>query len=84
MSRRDDGTEDFDTRCRGTESCDCPDCMADDEYDDETGGRCYWCGGDGWTECDDPIQCTSPHNEFGECQCSPCNGTGSAKHQWLW
>jgi hypothetical protein len=29
--RPNDGTEDFDERCDGTESCDCDDCLADDE-----------------------------------------------------
>jgi hypothetical protein len=36
--RRNDGTEDFDERCDGTESCDCDECMGDDA------GYCELCG----------------------------------------
>lgn len=55
----------------------------DDEFPDEP-RRCYWCAGDGWVECDDPIQCTSPHNRFGECPCSSCGGSGKAKDMTIW
>lgn len=53
----------------------------DDDYDlcDPEEQCCHWCGGDGWGECDDPIQCTSPHNRLGECQCQSCGGSGDAK-----
>lgn len=54
------------------------------DEDDENGGRCYWCDGDGWQECDDPIQCTDQHNERGECPCSSCGGTGLAKDMTIW
>lgn len=85
MIRRDDGTEDWDTRCLMSQGCDCPACDAA-EFDDsdDDGAPCSWCGGDGWEDCDDPIQCCAVHNVLGECPCGPCNGTGLAKHQWLW
>lgn len=59
---------------------------SDDLYDeeDEDGGDCFWCGGDGWVECDDPIQCTYPHNGLGECPCSSCGGSGAAKDMTIW
>lgn len=53
----------------------------DDFYDDAS---YTWCGGEAWTECDDPIQCCSTHTPGGLCPCSACNGTGLAKHQWVW
>lgn len=55
----------------------------DGPFDDED-RDCYWCGGDGWGECSDPIQCTSPHNAYGECQCSSCGGSGLAKDMTIW
>lgn len=76
--RPDDGTEDYDERCDGTESCDCQDC------DPDAHDGCHWCHGDGWHECDDPIQCTHVHNEWGECQCSSCGGSGRAKDMVIW
>ena len=57
---------------------------ADDMGDPEDGGRCHWCAGDGWVECDDPIQCTYPHNKYGECPCSSCGGSGLAKDMTIW
>lgn len=57
-----------------------------DEYDDpgyEDDRRCYWCGGDGWDECDDPIQCTNEH-QYGLCRCSSCGGSGLAKDMTIW
>ena len=56
----------------------------DDEYEEVEGRDCFHCGGDGWVECDAPIECTSPHNEFGECRCSSCNGSGLAKDMTIW
>lgn len=94
MSRPDDGTEDFDERCRCTDSCDCPECVADSALDDCDGttdclcfrctASCHWCGGDGWDECGDPIQCTSPHNEWDECECSSCGGSGLRRDMTIW
>lgn len=57
-----------------------------DEYEDaqDDGGRCHWCHGDGWTECDDPIECTNQHNRYGECRCSSCGGSGKAKDMTIW
>jgi hypothetical protein len=49
---------------------------------------CTWCGGEGYVECDDPIQCTRPHLDNdrwnGECECSACHGSGLAKDQTSW
>lgn len=58
--------------------------LAIGDDDDENGGLCYWCGGDGWQECDDPIQCTDVHNEWGECPCASCGGSGLAKDMMIW
>lgn len=57
----------------------------DDFSDDpEKPDLCYWCAGNGWGECSDPIQCTHPHNAYGECQCSSCGGSGLAKDMTIW
>lgn len=45
---------------------------------------CYFCGGEGWTECDDPIQCTQEHDELGQCPCKSCGGSGLAKDMTIW
>lgn len=59
--------------------------MSDRYYDDWEweDGDCSWCGGDGMTECDDPIQCMNVHSG-GYCECSACNGSGLASEQWIW
>lgn len=54
-----------------------------DEHPDEP-RHCHWCAGDGWVECPDPIQCTYPHNRFGECPCGSCGGSGLAKDMTIW
>ena len=55
-----------------------------DEWDwDDDEADCSWCGGDCYTECDDPIQCTRRHVE-GLCPCGACAGTGLASHQTIW
>lgn len=56
----------------------------EDRYEPEDGGSCTFCGGDGYDECDDPIQCTSRHSPDGLCPCSACGGTGLAKNQVIW
>jgi len=60
----------------------------EEEYDDNDDGdhdrRCFHCHGDGWVECDDRIQCTHPHNRFGECPCSSCGGSGNARDMTIW
>jgi hypothetical protein len=61
----------------------CPICVHGDDEDDED-GDCFWCHGEGWRECDDPIQCTSPHNKYGECQCGSCGGSGRAADMTIW
>ena len=54
----------------------------DDEWDPDE-DDCTWCGGDGYTECDDPIQCCARHVN-GLCPCIPCNGSGQRSQQWIW
>lgn len=70
------------TQCPGC-GCDVEDCCCDDVLDDEE-RNCHWCSGEGWTECHDPIECTSPHNRLGECQCLSCGGSGLAKDMTVW
>lgn len=57
----------------------------DDDYRDGEDDRCCTvCGGDRWTECDDPIQCCD-HRCDGEFHpCPACSGTGLAAHQVIW
>lgn len=45
--------------------------LADDELD-----VCTFCGGDGYTDCDDPIQCLDPTCDGELCECKACNGAG--------
>ena len=54
-----------------------------DDWDDRD-PDCSWCAGDGWQECDDPIQCFRPHTEHGLCPCGACGGSGLAKDQTIW
>ena len=60
---------------------------SDDEWcegrAEDVEGACTHCGGDAYVECDDPIQCCARHVS-GFCPCVACNGTGEAKHQWIW
>lgn len=65
--------------------------MFDDEYDASESAHCFWCSGDGWVECDDPIQCTRQHqvleNDCGAwqfCPCGSCGGSGLAKDMTIW
>lgn len=55
-----------------------------DDWDDNCEGDCHWCAGEGWTECDDPIQCTNEHSPDGLCRCSSCGGSGRAKDMTIW
>jgi hypothetical protein len=57
----------------------------DDEWDfADHDGYCTHCGGDGYDECDDPIQCTSAHTRGDLCPCGACGGSGLAKDQRIW
>lgn len=58
--------------------------LPDEPVDDMESGDCYWCGGDGWEECDDPIQCLDYHNQWGEHRCGSCGGSGRAKDMTIW
>jgi hypothetical protein len=55
-----------------------------DDLDDENGGECHFCGGEGYEECDDPIQCTKRHTADGLCPCASCGGSGLAKDMTIW
>ena len=44
--------------------------------------ECSWCGGDGWGECDDPIQCCDPRCDGELCPCSACDGRGYDQTVW--
>ena len=55
----------------------------DDGYSDED-RHCTHCGGEGYDECDDPIQCTRLHTSDGLCPCGACGGTGLGKDQTIW
>lgn len=63
-----------------------PEPLEDDEDDERfpEGRDCFHCSGDGWVECDDPIECCSLHNRFGECPCGSCGGSGDAKDMTIW
>lgn len=51
----------------------------DDDYEDED-GYCFWCGGDGMVETDDPLW-----DGFGAwVPCSSCGGTGKAEDMTIW
>jgi hypothetical protein len=71
----------------------CPHCEAPEPHcdcwhtDDDDDSDCYWCAGEGWSECDDPIQCTKPHHVYErwqECPCSSCGGSGLSKDMTIW
>lgn len=55
----------------------CPTCGSDDQHP-----GCSWCGGDGWGECDDPIQCCDPRCDGELCPCSACDGRGYDQAVW--
>lgn len=52
-----------------------------DEGYDEDNLACTRCGGEGFSEVDDPMwdEC----DEFGWGPCNACRGTGERKHQWV-
>lgn len=68
--------------------------MAEDDYydDGELDGNCHWCGGEGWVECGDPLECTRQHLKhttpagvyYQECRCSSCGGSGKAEDMTIW
>lgn len=50
-----------------------------DDYDDDPG--CTWCGGDGWTDCSDPLAGCWAKCDGEWCPCRACRGTGRREHQ---
>ncbi|HET7325988.1 MAG TPA: hypothetical protein VFJ14_01745 [Nocardioidaceae bacterium] len=54
-------------------------------YDEmDPGACCTWCGGEGITECDQPVECDDAAHHDGLCTCRACGGTGLAKDQVIW
>lgn len=53
-----------------------------DPYDEDP--DCTICGGEGYDECHDPIQCCQSHTAGDLCPCKGCGGTGLAKDQTIW
>lgn len=53
---------------------------SDDDWDDDE-RDCTRCGGEGFSEVDDPLwdEC----DEFGWGPCCACRGTGERRHQWV-
>lgn len=53
----------------------------DDWDEDDDGYDCTRCGGEGFSDVDDPLwdEC----DEFGWGPCNACHGTGLRKHQWV-
>lgn len=43
---------------------------------------CTWCGGEGFTECVDPIQCLDPGCNGEYCRCTACAGRGYDQVVW--
>lgn len=56
----------------------------DNGMPDGESGDCHWCAGEGWDECDDPMQCTNAHSVEGLCRCKSCGGSGLAKDMTIW
>lgn len=54
---------------------------AADDWDDEY-VPCSWCGGEGFSDCDDPIQCLDPACNGELCTCRGCNGLGHSQVVW--
>lgn len=60
-----------------------------DEYEpwDDDDPDCTLCAGEGYAECNDPIQCMERHIGGGEyplCPCIGCGGSGLARDQRIW
>ena len=55
-----------------------------EDYGEDDSGDCPWCSGEGWDECDDPLQCTNAHSPGGLCRCKSCGGSGLAKDMTIW
>lgn len=60
----------------------------DDEFADPDDWACTHCGGEGYAECIDPLQCMAPShigNDFDLwCPCTACGGSGKGKDQVVW
>lgn len=62
----------------------------DDDDDDGFDGfeeDCFHCGGEGYGECPNPMECTRGHSggsyDHG-CPCASCGGSGLAKDMTIW
>jgi hypothetical protein len=49
--------------------------------DDDDGFDCTRCGGEGYSQADDPLWDLC--DEFGYGPCNACHGTGERRHQWV-
>lgn len=60
----------------------------DDFGPDDEERECFHCGGEGWVECSNPLECTRQHIGnaiIGQaCQCGSCGGSGLAKDMVIW
>jgi hypothetical protein len=76
-ARRHDCAYDADGNCISCGADAFGDYDADYDLDEQD---CSWCSGDGYAECDDPLQCCARHVN-GMCPCGACGGTGLRKNQ---
>lgn len=56
----------------------------DDLSENDEDSDCTICGGEGYDDCADPIQCFAPHTDGGLCPCIGCGGSGLARDQRIW
>jgi hypothetical protein len=57
------------------------DLAVDDWWDDDDDLGCTRCGGEGFSEVDDPLW--DDCDAFGWGPCCACRGTGQRRHQWV-
>jgi hypothetical protein len=65
-----------------------PDLMEveDDDWDDDEDEEldCFHCGGEGYVDCPNPMECTRRHTPDGACPCGSCGGSGLAEDMTIW
>jgi hypothetical protein len=70
------------------QECGFAECRCDEMDDDDR--ECFHCGGEGYHDCPDPIECTSPHlggqyrDGIENHRCDSCGGSGRAKDMTIW
>lgn len=70
-----------DVRCEAMFDYEWPEGDEMDSHDNEC-NECTWCGGEGLSECDDPIQCCTPGCTGDYCECKACDGRGYDQEIW--